>query len=208
MGLFSSLSRAYSKALKKFTLTGVVTLNRQIFIKIYAQIRPESLSERAIRAGWKRMGLFLLNKQRILDDEEVKNFGRTTPEYQPLAIPEGPLEAFTTPKHFKAIRALKTQLKLQSTPSTRRKIEKLGNATLQEHTASQLLALELKQVRDEAVHVERNRRSKRLQKEANQRSWNFDQIKAAREGVRKPIPRIEKKGRRKLIFVLPYLEPK
>jgi hypothetical protein len=67
---------------------------------------------------------------------------------------------------------------------------------------------QLKQLRDEAVHVERNKRSKRIEKEENQRSWSFQQIKEAREGLRKPVPRIEKKGRRKLILVLPYVEPK
>jgi hypothetical protein len=41
----------YVKALKKYTPTGVATLNQRIFIKLYAGIRPFSLSERAIRAA-------------------------------------------------------------------------------------------------------------------------------------------------------------
>jgi DDE superfamily endonuclease len=170
MGPFSPLLNAYSKALQKFTPIGVATLNRRIFIKIYAEIRPKSLSERVIWAGWKRMGLYPLNKQGILDDEEVKNFGRTTPDYQPPPVPEGPNGVFTTPKKFEDIQALKSQLELQSTPITRRKIEKLGNAAVQGHTSTQLAGGQLKQLRDEAVHVERNKRSKWIEKQENQRS--------------------------------------
>ena len=130
MGPFSPLSRAYSKAVKKYTPTGVATFNRRIFIKVYAQIRPESLSERAIRAGWKRTGLWPLDKQRILDDPDIKNFGRTTPEYQPLRQSTSSLGLYSTPKKFEDYRALKEELELNSTPCTRRKIEKLGNAAL------------------------------------------------------------------------------
>jgi hypothetical protein len=75
------------------------------------------------------------------------------------------------------------------------------------YTSTQLVGGQLKQLRDEAVHVERNKRSKRIEKQENQHSWSFQQIKEARKGVRKPIPRIEKEGRRKLILMLPCVEP-
>jgi hypothetical protein len=103
MGPFSPLARQYSQSLRKFTPTGTATLNRRIFINIYAKIRPSAISERAIRAGWKRTGLHPFNKQRILDDEEVKAFGRTTPEYQPAPLSEGPNGVYSTPKKFEEI---------------------------------------------------------------------------------------------------------
>jgi hypothetical protein len=106
MGPFSLLARQYSQSLRKFTLTGTATLNRRIFINIYAKIRPSAISERAIRAGWKRTGLYPFNKQRILNDEEVKAFSRTTPEYQPAPLLEGPNGVYLTPKKFEEIRAI------------------------------------------------------------------------------------------------------
>jgi hypothetical protein len=52
--------------------------------------------------------------------------------------------------------------------------------------------------------MERNKRSKRLKKEANQRSWNLDQVKAARgEGGKLIVPRIVKKTKKELILALP-----
>jgi hypothetical protein len=182
MGPFSPLAREYSRHLKEKTPTGFVILNRKIFIQIYAQIRPIALSERTIRAGWKRAGIYPQNKQRILDIPEIKNFDRTTPEYQPPSVPEGPNSIFSTPKKFEEIRAIISQLEATSTPITRRVIEKLGHAAVQEHSAAQLLQDELKQLREQATITERSKRSKRIEKEQNQRSWNLEQIKKSREG--------------------------
>ena len=203
MGPFSPLARKYSQALREYTPTGTATLNRRVFIEIYAQIRPEALSERANRAGWKRIGLYLKNKQRILDDDEVKIYGRTTPEYQPSPVPEGPNGLLSTPKKFEDIQAIISQITVRSSPTTRRAVEKLGNATIQEHTAAHLLQGELKQLREHAVNTERNKRSKRIQKEVNQRSWDLEQVKRAREGPPKlPVPRIVQKTKKKLILAL------
>jgi hypothetical protein len=67
-----------------------------------------------------------------------------------------------------------------------------------------LLQGELKQLREHAVSTERNKRSKRLRKERGQRSWNFDQVKEAREGKGKlSVLRIVKKTKEKLILALP-----
>jgi hypothetical protein len=130
MSPFSSLARQYSQSLRKFTLTGTATLNRRIFIDIYAKIRPSAISERAIRAGWKRTGLHPFNKQRILDDEEVKAFGCITSEYQSAPLSESPNGVYLTLKKFEKIRAIISQIKATSTPLTQRAIRKLGNATL------------------------------------------------------------------------------
>ena len=162
MGPLSPLAREYSKAIKKRTPTGLTAINRKIFVEVYAEIRPNSLSERAIRAGWKRTGLYPSNKQRILADPEVNSFGRTTPEYQPPAAPEGPNGLFSTPKKFEAFRALISTIEATTTPTTRRRVEKLGNAAIQEYTGSQLLMGELKQLRQLSVNTERAKRTKRL----------------------------------------------
>jgi DDE superfamily endonuclease len=205
MGPFSPLAKRYSEAIHEYTPTGTTTLNRRIFIEIYAQIRPLTLSDRVIRAGWTRTGLQPENEQRILDLSEVKNFGHTTPEYQSPAIPESPNGLLSTPKRFKEFQTIISEITAKSTPTTRRRVEKLSHAVIQEHTAAVLLQNELKQLRDHTVDTERNKRSKRIRKEVNQRSWDLEQIKAAREGPNKlPVPRIVKKGRRKLILALPF----
>ena len=183
MSPFSSLAREYSKALKKYTLTGYATLNRKIFTQIYAQIRSTALSERVIRAGWKRTGIHPLNKQKILDLSEIRNFERTTPEYQPPAVPQGPQGIYTTPKKFKDICATISKIEAASSPTTRRVVEKLGHAALHEYTGAQALASELKQLREHSTNDTRNKRSKRLHKDENQRSWDFEQVKQSREGI-------------------------
>jgi hypothetical protein len=40
-----------------------------------------TLTERNIHVGWKRVGIWPLNKQKLLDNPTIKNFGRTTLEY-------------------------------------------------------------------------------------------------------------------------------
>ena len=204
MGPFSPLAREYSQALKKYTPTGLAVINRRVFVEIYAQIQPNSLSVRAIRAGWKRTGLYPLNKQRILDDSEVKSYGCTTPEYQPASIPEGLNGLLATPKKVDEIQTLISKIQAASTPTTRRAVDKLGHATIQEHTGAQLLQGELQQLRQLSFTVQHNRRSKRLEKDKNQRSWNLEQVRAAREGRnRLKVPRIVKKTKKKLILALP-----
>jgi hypothetical protein len=71
-----------------------------------------------------------------------------------------------------------------------------------------LLQGELKQLREHTVNTDRNKRSKRLCKERDQRSWNFDQVKKARDGKGKlSVPRIVKKTKKKLILALPSKKP-
>ena len=140
MDSFSPLAQKYSRALKLCTLTGLVIINRKVFIEIYNQIHPNSLSERAIQAGWKRAGLHSLNKQRILDDSDIKNFGHTTSEYLSPSLSEGPNGLFSTPKKFQNVQALISTLEAASTPSRQRGIKKLDHIALQELTAFKLLA--------------------------------------------------------------------
>jgi hypothetical protein len=92
----------------------------------------------------KRTGLYPSNKQRILEDEEVKSFDRTTPEYQPNPVSEGPNGLFSMPKTFEEIRALISTVQAAVSPSKSMAVEKLENAALQEYTGSQLLPREIK----------------------------------------------------------------
>jgi hypothetical protein len=141
-----------------------------------------TLTERNIRAGWKRAGIWPLNPQKLLDDPAVKNFGRTTPEYQPPPVKEGPNHLFATPKKEEEYRELISTIAARVTPRTRRSVRKLGHAAIQEHTGAQILRTELREIRKQAVDQEIRKRSKRLRKEAVQRSWDLEQVRAAREG--------------------------
>jgi hypothetical protein len=45
-----------------------------------------------------------------------------------------------------------------------------------------MLQTELRDIRKQAIEQELRKRSKRMQKEAVQRSWDLEQVRAAREG--------------------------
>ena len=182
VGPFSPLSVAYGRLVQEYTPTGFTSLNRTVFTKLYIQARQMTLTERNIRAGWKRAGIWPLNKQRLLDDPTVKNFGHTTPEYQPPPVQEGPNHLFATPKKQDEFRELISTIQPKVTPRTRRSIRKLGHAAIQEHTGAQILRTELREIRKQAVDQEIRKRSKRLRREAVQRSWDLEQVRAAREG--------------------------
>jgi hypothetical protein len=129
-----------------------------------------TLTERNIRAGWKRAGIWPTNKQKLLDDPDIKNFSRTTPEYQPPTIKEGPNHLLATPKKEDELRALISTIAAKVTPRTRRSVRKLGHAAIQEHTGAQLLRTELREIRKQAISQEIRKRSKRLRNDAVQRS--------------------------------------
>jgi hypothetical protein len=65
-------------------------------------------------------------------------------------------------------------------------VRKLGHAAVQEHAGAQLMQRELNELWRQ-IHSKEvvKKRSKRMAKEAVQRSWNLEKVKAAREG-RKP----------------------
>ena len=130
MGSFLSLAWEYSRALKFCTPTGLATINHKVFIEIYNQICSNSLSECAIRAKWKRAELHSLNKQRILDDSDVKDFSHTTSEYLPPSLSEGPNGLFSIPKKFQNVQALISTLEAVSIPSRQRDMKKLSHIAL------------------------------------------------------------------------------
>jgi hypothetical protein len=81
------LANLYRKGVQKYTPTGYATIDRPIFTRICQEVRSEAMSERNIKAGWKRTGLFPRDINRILEDPEVRGIGRVTPKFQPTSKP-------------------------------------------------------------------------------------------------------------------------
>jgi hypothetical protein len=55
---------------------------------------------------------------KLLEDPAIKNFGRTTPEYQPPPVKEGPNYLFATPKKEEEFRELISTIAARVTPRT------------------------------------------------------------------------------------------
>ena len=182
VGPFSPLSAAYGRTVQEHFSNGYGTLNRATFTKLYLGVRDGAMTERNIRAGWKRTGIWPLNKQKLLEDPDIRNFGRTTPEYQPLPIQEGPNRLFSTPKKHEEFQELQRKIEAKVTPRTRRAVRKLTHAAMQEYTANQTLRIEVRGLRKRTIDEEVSKRSRRLRKERVQRSWDLEQVQAAREG--------------------------
>jgi hypothetical protein len=180
VGPFSRLADVYGAGVRKYTPSGYATINRATFTTLYQEIRPQALTERNIRAGWQRAGLWPLNRERIYTDPQVANFGRTTPDYQPPQLPEG---EWATPKRVQDFQEIGLQLEAVTTPSKHVPIQKLIKAGVQELTANTILSADLREIRSHAVDKEINARTERLQKEKEQRSWDLQQIIQAREGL-------------------------
>ena len=129
-------------------------------------------------------------------------------KYQFLSVSEGLNELLSILKHINDFQIYTAQIAVRTSLTIHRFAEKLGNTTIHEHTGAQLKRGELQQLREHAVNTERNKRSKRIQKEVNQRSWDLEQVKKARQGIfKRPLPRIVQKTRKKLILALPYKRP-
>ncbi len=201
VGPFSPLGQYYGKAVQQYTPTGYATLNRATFANIYNKVREEAFSERNIRAGWRRTGIWPRNKDRILQDPEVQNFDRTTPDFYPKSAPNG---LFDTPKKPDQYEAILSQIEHNLSPSSRVKIRKLGKGAIQESSVNLALNSELYKVRKQDKNKEVNKRTQRLQKEKKQRSLSMREIREARRAKGEPIrARIAYKTEEKLIMALP-----
>ena len=185
VGPFSSLASHYGKAVHKYTPTGYATIDRATFTTLYAEIRPKAMNERNIRAGWKRAGIQPWDKARILSDPEVINFGRITPEIIPPPSKLSPRGLPITPKKLQEFESITDRICDHVSPLTEVAVRKLYRATVHEFTANQVLQNDLKEVRKHAVDTEISKRSKRLKKQADKRSWNLQEVREAREGLRR-----------------------
>ena len=208
VGPFSSLASHYGQAVHKYTPTGYATINRATFTMLYTEVRLSAMTERNIRAGWKRAGIDPWDVDRILQDPDVINCGRTTPQVVPppsTTIQEGyPI----TPKKLEDYERLVAQIEAKASPGTRVAIRKLQRAAVQEYTANQVLTNEVKEVRQHAVDKEMKKRSARLEKQAQQRSWTLQQLIEARSRLRRVRIISQRKRRpKKLVLAIPIKRP-
>jgi hypothetical protein len=63
---FTVLKRSYGKLVKQKMSLGVNHINKEEFIHLYAQARPEALHERNIKSGFSATGLVPYNPERVL----------------------------------------------------------------------------------------------------------------------------------------------
>jgi hypothetical protein len=154
IGPFSPLAQLYGKAVQKYTPTGYATINRPVFTRIYRDVRSQAMSERNIRAGWKRCGLFPRDMNRMLQDPVVRDLGRVTPEFQPISQPvalgNGLVE---TPKNAQELQQLTATVATGLSPSVQVVIRKLEHAAAQALTVAETLRAELRAIRKQTVDI-------------------------------------------------------
>ena len=110
-------------------------------------------------------------------------------------------------KKLEDFKALQRTVLSKLSPLSRRHLEKLEHSAVQEHTQAVIVQNELKQVRQLAVDTEVRKRSKRIQKGVNQRSWDLQQVINARRGLKPSKVRIlERVAGEKLVISVKYQE--
>jgi hypothetical protein len=199
--IFSPLGGYYKKEVHKFTPTGFATFNRATFTKIYQIARPKAFNNRNIKAGWKRAGLVPYNPERILQDPQVTNLERMTPELEVPAHPEG---IYSTPKKATEYQDLLARIEAKLSPDSQRHLTKLDHGVMETLTANQVLQNQVKQDRKVRIDHEITKRSKRIEKQEGQRVWNLQQILDARNpDIHRKVKLIRKRKPKKLIVVIP-----
>ena len=87
-------------------------------------------------------------------------------------------------------------------------IRKLGKAAIQEACVNRILENKLREVRKRDIDEALSKRSKRIEKEANQRSWAFEEVYRAKTGqLRARIVEKRKRKPKKLIIAIPLKKP-
>ena len=100
------------------------------------------------------------------------------------------------------------QIEARITLTTRVAVQKLAHGGIQELTANQVLQTQLKELREHGIRDQMDKRTKRLQKETNQRSWDLEEVIRARQQLERPIRARIRKGRgKKLILIIPTKKP-
>ena len=102
-GPFSPLSNYYSQELQLFTPDGFSTIDRATFTYIYCRARPRAFTAQNIKLGWTKSGWFPLNKQRIKNNDTVRNWERRTPELRP---PPSQPSLYDTPRTTRQVEDL------------------------------------------------------------------------------------------------------
>ena len=135
VGPFSPLAHYYKKELHRFTPIGFAIIDQAIFIKIYQIIRLIAFTSRNIRAGWKRAGLRPYNPDRILEDPQITNLGRVTPE---LEVPTHPESIYSTPKKTAEYRKVLAKIKVKLSLYSQRYLMKLDHGIIKTLTTNQI----------------------------------------------------------------------
>ena len=83
LGPFAQLKSYYSKNLKSFIATGQTQVSRAEFDRLYHLTRQEGFTENYINAGWRRSGLWPINKLKVLERPQLSQYRQTTPDLAP-----------------------------------------------------------------------------------------------------------------------------
>lgn len=177
-GPFSPLATYYSTALQKYTPTGYAGISRATFTTLYDQVRSSAFSKRNIRAGWKRSGWFPRDISRILNDPDIRDIRHATPDFQ---VPTNSNDLYHTPHKLYEYQSAVATLERMVPTEGRVILAKLESAAIQELSARTIAETELKLVRLNAVNQELRKRSKRVQKQKSQRTFNLEQVLQARD---------------------------
>ncbi|KAM0714640.1 hypothetical protein Q7P37_009938 [Cladosporium fusiforme] len=83
VSVFGPLKTAYREQVEHLQRRGANTVNKEHFVQLYDNARKAALTDRNIRSGWLKAGLFPLNPSRVLADMPA-------PIEEPLALPPNP----------------------------------------------------------------------------------------------------------------------
>ena len=151
VGPFSPLGGYYRKEVHNFTPTGFATFDRATFTKIYQLARPRAFTKRNIQAGWRRAGLQPMNINKILQNPQVLNLLRVTPELQPESYPR---DVYTTPVKIHEYQEVLALLEAKLSPTSQRHLTKLDHGIHQTLTSNQVLQNQVKQDRKVRIDAE------------------------------------------------------
>jgi hypothetical protein len=112
------------------------------------------------------------------------------------------------PKKSESYETIISQIEHKLSPSSRIVLRKLGKGAMQENIVNTGLNIELHNSRQSSKTNQVVKRSQRLQKEQNQRSFSLQQVEASRRAKGEPIQaRIAIKAEEKLIIAIPNKKP-
>jgi hypothetical protein len=202
VGPFSPLGGYYRKEVHNFTPTGFATFDRATFTKVYQLARPRAFTPSNIRAGWRRAGLQPVNIDRILQNPQVLNLLRATPELQPEPQSR---EVYTTPVKARDYQEVLALLEAKLSPISQRHLTKLDHGIHQTLTANQVLQNQVRQDRKVRIDAEIVKRTKRIQKQEDKRVWSLQEIKDARNPAIRRTVKIKRRRRptKALIVTIP-----
>jgi hypothetical protein len=141
------------------------------------------------------------NPGRILQDPQVTNLSRMTPE---LEVPAHPQGGYSTPKKISEYRDILDKIEVKLSPHSQRHLTKLDHGLTETLTAYQMLQNQVAQDRKVRIDHEITKRSQRIEKQEGQRVLNLQQILNARNpDIHRKVKLIRKRKPKKLIVVIP-----